>query len=51
MTPVTIPFDMPIHWNSTYHMVEQVVYLKRPIRRYLDDHNDKLEKYRLTAAE
>lgn len=51
IAPVTIPLDMPVCWNSTYRMIEQMVYLKRPIRRYLDDHHDKLGKYHLTAAE
>ena len=51
ITPATIPLDMPVHWNSTYHMVEQIVYLKCPICRYLDDHDAKLGQYRLTEAE
>ena len=51
ITLATIPLDMPVHWNSTYHMVEQIVYLKCPICRYLDDHDAKLGQYRLTEAE
>jgi len=51
IAPVTIPLDIRVRWNSTYRMIQQIVYLKRPIRRYLDDHDDKLGKYRLTAAE
>lgn len=51
IAPATIPLDMPVRWNSTYRMVEQTVYLKRPIRRYLDDHDDKLGKFHLTDDE
>lgn len=40
-----------VRWSSTYNMFEQIVYLKRSIRRYLGDNDTKLGKYRLTDAE
>ena len=37
MNPMTIPLDVAVRWNSTFNMLEQAVYLRRPIRRFIDD--------------
>ena len=34
---MTIPLDITIRWNSTFRMLHQAVYLRRPIHRYVDD--------------
>jgi len=33
----TIPLDITVRWNSTFRMLHQAVYLRRPIHRYVDD--------------
>src|SRR5271169_3555261 len=35
--PMTIPLDITIRWNSTFRMLEQCIFLRRAIHRYLDD--------------
>jgi hAT family C-terminal dimerisation region len=33
----TIPLDVDIRWNSLFRMLETAIYLRKPIRRFLDD--------------
>ena len=35
--PMTIPLDITVRWNSTFRMLEQAIYLRRAIHRYVDD--------------
>lgn len=35
--PMTIPLDITVRWNSTFRMLEQAIYLRRVIHRYMDD--------------
>lgn len=35
ITPRTIPLDIKVRWNSMLHMLEQAVYLRKPIARFL----------------
>jgi hypothetical protein len=37
MKPMTIPLDITVRWNSTFNMLMHAIYLRRPIRRYIDD--------------
>ena len=37
MKSMTIPLDITVRWNSTFRMLHQAVYLRRPIHRYVDD--------------
>jgi hypothetical protein len=34
---MTIPLDISVQWNSTFRMLLQAIYLRRPIHRYVDD--------------
>jgi hAT family C-terminal dimerisation region len=33
----TIPLDTKVRWNSVYRMIEATIYLRKPIRRFLED--------------
>jgi len=35
--PMTIPLDITVRWNSTFRMLEQIIFLRRAIHRYVDD--------------
>jgi len=48
ITPATIPQDVAIRWNSTFCMLQHSIYLKRPIRRYVDNLGDPFEQLVLT---
>jgi hypothetical protein len=37
LSPMTIPLDIVVRWNSTYAMLSASVYLQRALRRYVDD--------------
>ena len=37
---MTILLDITIRWNSTFRMLEQVIFLRRAIHRYIDDMQD-----------
>jgi hypothetical protein len=37
MKSMTIPLDITVRWNSTFRMLHQVVYLRHPIHRHVDD--------------
>ena len=47
----TIPQDVAVRWNSTFYMLQHSIYLKRPIRRYVDDLVDTSEQLVLTERE
>ena len=47
--PMTIPLDITVRWNSTFRMLLQAIYLRRPIHRYVDDLG--ATAMRLTEAE
>ena len=34
---MTIPLDIKVRWNSTFRMIHQAVFLRKPIHRYTDD--------------
>ena len=51
MNPMTIPLDVVVWWNSTFNMLEQAVYLRRPIRRFIDDCDDEFDAVRLSDEE
>ena len=51
MNPMTIPLDVAVRWNSTFNMLEQAVYLRRPIRRFIDDCDDEFDAVRLSDEE
>jgi hypothetical protein len=37
INPMTIPLDITVRWNSTYRMLEQIIFLRRTLHRYVDD--------------
>ena len=37
INPMTIPLDITVRWNSTFRMLEQSIFLRRAIHRYIDD--------------
>jgi len=51
ITPTTIPQDVTVRWNSTFRMLQHSIYLKRPIRKYVDDLGDTSEQLVLTERE
>ena len=51
MNPMTIPLDVAVRWNSTFNMLEQAVYLRRPIQRFIDDCDDEFDAVRLSDEE
>jgi len=51
ITAATIPQDIAIRWNSTFRMLQDSIYLKRPIRRYINDLGDTFEQLVLTECE
>ena len=48
ITPAISPQDVAIRWNLTFRMLQHYIYLKRLIRRYVDDLRDMLEQLLLT---
>ena len=48
--PITIPLDVRTHWNSTYRILSQSVYLCHAIHRFIDDH-EKLADCKLNDDE
>ena len=51
ITPMTIPLDVTIRWNSTYRMLERSVYLRRAIHHFIDDAETDLGAYKLNDNE
>jgi len=51
ITPTTIPQDVAVRWNSTFRMLHHSIYLKCPIRRYINDLGDTFEQLILTEHE
>ena len=37
---MTIPLDVAVRWNATYRMLEQAVYLRRPIRHFVEEEKE-----------
>lgn len=36
--PITIPLDVPTRWNSLFDMLARCLYLRKPIRRFIQEH-------------
>jgi len=36
--PITIPLDVATRWNSMFEMLGRMLYLKKPIRRFVQEH-------------
>ena len=49
--PMTIPLDVAVRWNATYRMLEQAVYLRRPIRRFVEEDDSEMREFQLSEEE
>ena len=43
LLPATIPLNIAVLWNSTFRMLQHSIYMKRPIRRYIDELGEPFE--------
>ena len=48
---MTIPLDVAVRWNATYRMLEQAVYLRRPIRRFVEEDDSEMREFQLSEEE
>jgi len=48
--PLKIYIDVPTRWNSVHRMLERVIYLRKAVHRFVEDHEE-LEEYALHDKE